>query len=303
MKDNLREHLLRGVAWAAFEGTETNLCDLVWQGDFGKGIATGSGVFSEPGANPCVPYGPVPAAGISDNGVPFPSWKLGMIVGGDSGAEFVYCKLVLASATDLLPGQAYQIDENFTATLLTTSNSVLQGQVLIANIWAPQLAAGTYYVWLQRAGYCSVQAAALSIINAQAETTATAGQLKFLNTHTGGTKSTDGLTSFGASSSVQFTGTTTSGSPYITNVVSSNSLGGITDLQVGQVITGTNLPANSIIAAIDKYQGGWRITIGTNTAGSYNVLQNATGSASGTTFTVTSHVTANLYWPQLKTQN
>ena len=50
---------------------------MIWQGDFGKGVPTGSGVWSDPGVNPCLVYGPVPAAGISDNGIAFPSQRLG----------------------------------------------------------------------------------------------------------------------------------------------------------------------------------------------------------------------------------
>ena len=278
---------------------------MIFQGDFGKGISTGSGIWSDPGANPCVVYGPVPAAGVSGQGAINPQWRVGMAVNGDVGSEFVFAKLTLAAVTDLLPGQAYQLDANFNATLLTTANSVLNAELVILNVWAPQTPVGAYYAFFQRAGRASVQAAAASIAGGQAETTTTAGQLKFLTAHTAGTKSAQSDTAMLASSGVTFTGTTTSGSPYITNVVSANALGGITDLQLGQVITGTNLPANSIISAIDKNGAGgtWRITIGTNTAGSYATLQNATGTASGTTFTVTSHVTANLYWGQLNAQN
>ncbi len=45
----------------------------VYQGDFGKGVATGSGVWSDPGANPCILYGPQVAAGLSSNGAPLPN--------------------------------------------------------------------------------------------------------------------------------------------------------------------------------------------------------------------------------------
>ena len=69
------------------------------------------------------------------------------------------------------------------------------------------------------------------------------------------------------------------------------------------MITGTNLPANSIVAGIDSVGGKWRIAIGTNTAATYTTLQNATGTATATVFTVTSHVTANLYWPTITKQN
>src|SRR5271155_3787325 len=89
------------------------LCGLVWQGDFGKGVSTGSGVWSDPGANPCLLYGPATPAGVSNQGVPLPNWRLGMVVNGDSGSEFVYARLVLAATTDLLPGQGYFLDKDF----------------------------------------------------------------------------------------------------------------------------------------------------------------------------------------------
>ena len=306
MKRNLRSLYLNSAA-ALVEAN--GVCELVWQGDFGKGQYTGSGIWSDPGANPCLIYGPAPAAGVSNQGVPQPQWRVGMTVNGDYGAEFVYAKLALAAITDLLPGQAYQLDKDFNATLMTTANSVLNEQVVILNVWGPQTAIGTYYGWFQRAGRCAVQAVAGSIANGQAETTATAGSLKFTANggHTAGTKSIAPASSYVASSGITFTGNTTNGSPYITNVVSvsGGSAAPLTDLQVGQVITGANLPANSIIAAIDKQGAGgtWRITIGTNTAGSYATLQNATGTAAGTTFTVTSHVVADMNWASNSAQN
>lgn len=281
--------------------------ELCWQGDFGKGISTGSGVWSDPGVNPCLLYGPVPTAGVSGNGSVNPQWRLGMVIEGDLGSEFVFGKLVPGSATDLLPGQAYQLDENFTATLLTTSGSTLNAEVGVLNVFAVQQAAGTYYAWFQRAGHAAVQAAGSSIATGQAETTATGGQLKFLaaGSHTAGTKSTDEITAFGASSSITFTANTVSGSPYLTAVASavSGAGGGIADLTPGMVITGTGLPANSCIAAIDKQGGQWRVSIGTNSSGAYSTLQNATANGSAVTFTVTSHVAANLKRSILKTQN
>jgi len=270
----------------------------VWQGDFGKGVPTGSGVWSDPGVNPCVLDGPVPAAGVSGQGLVFPKFKVGMIASGDLGAEFIYGKLVLGATTDLLPGQGYFLDKDFAATLIsaTNGNNTLNAEVGVLNVWGPSTPAGTYYGWFQRAGHASVSSVAGSVATGAAETGAAAGQFKFPAAATVGQKSAGPMTAFVASSGVTFSGTTTNGSPYITAIAA------ITDLQLGQVITGTGLPSNSIIAAIDKQANGWRVTIGTNTAGSYATTQNAT--ASGTaTFTVTSHVTANIFWPTLNKQN
>ena len=301
MRD-LRHH---PKAWLLTEGAR--LCDAVWQGDFGKGIATGSGVFSDPGGNPCLLYGPVPSAGVSGQGLIQPQFRVGMTLEGDLGAEFIYGKLVLGSTTDLLPGQGYFLDKDFNLTLMsgTNASNILNAEVGVLNVWSPNTPAGTYYAWLQRAGHASVQAAAASAATGSAETTTTAGQFKFPTTPTAGQKNALPFTAYNASSGVTFTGNTTNGSPYITAVqsVSGGAANPLDDLQLGQAVTGTNLPANAIIAAIDKVGGTWRVSIGTNTAGSYNVLQNATGAAVGTTFTVTSHVTANVYWPTFVKQN
>lgn len=277
----------------------------VFQGDFGRGISTGSGVWSDPGANPCIAYGPVPGSGTTGTGIPFPNFRVGTTINGSEGAEFVLCKLVLAAVTDLLPGQGYFWDAQFTATLFsgTNASNILSDEVGILNVFGPNTAAGAYYVWLQRAGHASVMAIAGSVATGLGETTATAGSLKFPASATASQKSAGPLTAFVASSGVTFTGNTTNGSPYILNVVSAMTGGGITDLQLGQTITGTNLPANSVIASIDSLGGKWRIGIGTGTATNYQTLQNATGTAAGTTFTVTSHVTANVFWPTLNKQN
>jgi len=289
LRKPLKDHLL---------GEASHLCDLVWQGDFGKGVSTGSGVWSDPGANPCLLYGPATSAsGSNGTGVIQPQFRLGMIISGDLGAEFVYGKLTLASVTDLLPGQVYQLDKDYNATLLTTANSVLNEEAVVLNVWGPNTAAGAWYGWFQRAGHVAVQAAAASVASGAGETTATAGALKFPATPTAGTKSVGPASAYGASSSIAFTGATVNGSPYITGLTA------ITDLQLGQVITGTGLPANSIIAGIDKTAAGWRVLIGTNTAGSYQVNQNATANGSGVTFTVTNMVVVNWDWPTLNKQN
>jgi hypothetical protein len=299
---------LRQLSTAALRMEACGLCSAVWTGDFGTGQPTGSGVWSDPGVNPCKLHGPLPTAGTTGNGVLLPPFKLGMIVDGDLGAEFVLGKLVLASTTDLLPGQGYFLDKDFNLTLTsgTNASNVLNAEVGVLNVWGPQTPAGTYWAWIQRAGHCSVQAAASSAATGSAETVSgVSGQFKFPTTATSGQKNALPMTAYNGSSAVTFTGNTTSGSPYITGVVSvsGGAANPLDDLQVGQVITGTGLPANAIIAAIDKQGSGWRVTIGTNTAGSYNVLQNATASGSGVTFTVTSHLTANVYWPTFVKQN
>ena len=296
-------HLIGRAALLA-GASDPALCSLVWQGDFAKGVSTGSGVWSDPGANPCVLLSP-PAA-TTGGGIPQPQFRLGMTINGDYGAEFVLGKLTLAGTTDLLPGDCYFVDGAYNLTLFsaTNANNIIGAQVVVAQVFAPATPAGTYYLWGQRAGSSIVRAIAASVANGQGETNATtAGTMKFPASATAGQKSAGPAQGVVASSGITFTGATTSGSPYITNVVSASSGGGVTDLVPGMTITGTNLPANACIAAIDKLGGQWRITIGTATAGNQSAVQNATGTAAGTTFTVTTHVSAVLYWPTLNKQN
>ena len=282
------------------------LCSLVWQGDFGKGVSTGSGVSFEPGVNPCLLEGPLAAAGVADDGAPAPGGRLGAVARGDAGAEFVCCKLTLAAAADLLPGQWYFWDENYSLTLGSAVNAsnLVNAEAGVLNVWAPQAPAGTYHAWVQRAGHCSVKADAGSVAGGFAETSSLlAGNMKFPAAPSAGQKSISPASAFVASSAIAFTGATVAGSPCITGVVSASAGGGVADLQLGQAITGAGLPANAIIAAIDRQGSGWRVTLGTNTAGSLSVAQNATATAAGVVFTVTSHVTANLSWPTLARQN
>jgi hypothetical protein len=277
----------------------------VFQGDFGRGVQTGSGVWSDAGVNPCILYGPAPASGVSNQGLPVPQFKVGTVYTGDQGSEFVFCKLVLSGTTDLLPGDAYFWDEYWTLTLFsgTNANNTLNAEVGVGQVFAPATVAGTYYLWVQRAGHAAVRAVSGSVATGFGETSSTAGAMKFPASATASQKSVTPASAFVASSGITFTGNTTNGSPYITNVVSAMTGGGITDLVPGMTITGTNLPSNSCIAAIDKQTDGWRISIGTSTTGAQSTLQNATGTATGTTFTVTTHISANLYWPTLAKQN
>ena len=281
---------------------------MIFQGDFGKGQITGNGVFTDPGANPCLLDGPVPVnPGVNDQGLFYPKFRVGQTINGDYGTEFIYCKIVVGSVTDFIPGQAYFWDERFNATLMSATNSsnILNAEAGILNVWSPAQPAGTYYGWMQRAGHAAVQAAAGSVATGSGETGGVAGQLKFPASKTAGQKSVLPATAFLASSGIAFTGNTINGQPYITAVV--NAAGAafspIEDLCPGMVITGTGLPANAIISAIDKNAQGWRISIGTNTPGSYSVPQNCTATGVGVTFTVTSHVVANIYWPTLAAQN
>ena len=214
---------------------------------------------------------------------------------------------MLASTTDLLPGDVYQMDENYLLTKLTTAAAVLNYVVGVGAVFAPATVAGTYYMWVAIRGMVTVRAAASSLISGMAETTTTAGQVKFLTTHTGGSLTVGPMAAMQASSNITFKGDTVNGSPTIVNVASQITLnlltGGITDLALGSTITGTNLPSNACIAAIRKTGTTWAIDIGTSTTGAQKTLQNASGTAAATTFTLTTVLQAALNLPTVTTQN
>lgn len=283
----------------------------IFQGDFGKGVITSSGVFGDPGVNPWVLYGPTPSTTtVMTNAIPQVQFRVGTVSPADYETEWVFCRLSVASVTDYMPGQVFSVDENFNAALITTTvaSNNKNTNVMVGSVFAPATAAGTYYLWLARAGNLAVQAAASSTAFGQAETTATAGLVKFLASasHTATSYTLSPLIGYGASSSITFKADSVNGSPVLSNITSQVTgplagTGGITDLVPGMVFTGTGAPANSIIAAIDKLGPGgtYRISIGTNTTGAQSTAQNATATGTQVTFTVTSHVAAKVMWPTI----
>lgn len=281
-----------------FDRTSNFDCDLIWQGDFGQGAPTGSGVWGEPGCNPCLLSPALPSGGTANmkggEGIPIRSFKLGTVVRGDYGTEFVYCRWVPGSTLDLLPGMVFQIDENFTASQLTTAGLVLSGSAGVCMVFQPAVLAGTYFLWLAVRGNIGVRAAAASLASGVAESTATAGIPKFLITHTASSLTINGLIASAASSNITFKADTVNGSPVLSNISSQISLegavGGITDLQLGATFTGTGAPANACLASLYRTGNTWAGMIGTATAGAQKTAQNASATNLQTTFTITTNV-------------
>lgn len=283
----------------------------IFQGDFGKGIITQSGVFGDPGVNPWILYGPTPSTtSVTVNAVPQAQWRLGSVVAGDAESEWVFCRLVLGSTTDLVPGMAWSVDENFNLTSLTSTvaGNNKNTNVVFSYPFAPATAAGTFYLWAARAGNLAVQTAASSTAFGQAETTATAGTVKFLasGSHTVGSYTLNPMSAYVASSGITYKADTVNGSPVLLNVTSQMTglyagTGLITDLLPGMVMTGTGMPSNAIISSIDKLGPGgtYRAFIGTNTTGNQFVAQNATATNAQVTLTVTNMVHAKVYWPTI----
>lgn len=257
----------------------------------------GSGTFGDPGFDPTVLQGPVPSAGTTGTGIPYPPARLGTCTNGSEGTEFVLCKLVLAAVTDMLPGEFYTYDRNYLAVKLTTAAGVLNQEAAVGVVFANAQPAGTYYIWLGRAGHLPVRALAASVATGYGETTTTAGVAKFPATATVGAFSINPSSVYVASAGITFTGNITNGSPTITNVSS------IADLALGMSIAGTGIPANANICAIRNSGGSFQIDIGTSTANALTTLQNATATTAGLTITGTLTLPGNVYWPTLNKLN
>lgn len=251
--------------------------------------------LAENGCNPFLVEGPVTLG----SGVFAPSFDLGVVTYGDKGAEFIYCKLVLGSSTTLREGQFYTYDKDYTATLLTTSNSPRGQEVGVGRYDNPTaLAAGTYYIWLQRAGHCPVKYTGSN--NALCETTATGGLCNFTNTPTTTTKLIVGV--YGLDFATTFTANTVNGSTTLTNISSFNSV------CLGQTLSATGIAASQTIAAI--YTQGFNLggggMVGVPFGKSPDTIElSAAATATGTSVTVTPSGcgVAVLMWPYIDKTN
>lgn len=246
-------------------------------------------IYEAPGANITQLYGPAPAAGVASSGIPAQIFKPGETLEGDAGAVFIFCTLVLGSTTSLTPGQAYTIDKDFAATLLTTANSPRGTSVGFSQVYQASNLAGTYYLWLQIKGHGPSAAIASSAANALAETSATGGSVNYNNTPTATTKKIVGLYLLQASQT--FTGTLVNGSPVITLVPGTS----ITDISLGAAISGTGIPASTTIISIVKSTNGSTYTI--------TMSANATASNAGVTVTAVGVITADILFPYIDLTN
>lgn len=237
-------------------------------------MAYANKTWSELGASPTVLIGPVPTSGNTGGGVPLPQFSPGTVVEGNAKARWVLATLVLGSTTSLTNGQAYVIDRNFVATLVSTANSPRGSSVGIGSVSQASVVAGTYYIWLQIFGNAPV--AFTGSAAAIGETTATAGLLNFNNTPTATTKAVGGITLYVASQT--FTADTVNGSAVISNVSSFN------DVAVGATVAGTGIPGATTIVSLSTVNGVNQIVLSAN------------ATATGTTITITQTgvITANL---------
>lgn len=250
------------------------------------------------GANPFVVEGPI----VSGSGIPGPMFTLGTIAWGAKEAEWVYVKLVLASTTTLQPGQWFQWDRDYTASLLTTAAAVVGNRcgVFAGASQAPtvsggpaqaiSLAAGTYYIWVQRNGQAPALVSTATAALVVAETTATAG---LANAPASATVSSKAIANVNfAAANQTFTATTVNGSPVLTNLGSVSPESGPF---IGASISGTGIPGSTTISGITYSPSG--------VIQSITMSANATANGTGITVTATGVLEATLMRPFISKVN
>lgn len=250
------------------------------------------------GANPFVVEGPF-IAGVTGTGIPAPNFALGSVSWGPSEAEWVYCALVLGSTTTLQPGQWFQWDKNYTATLLTTAAAVVGNRAGVFSgaaqpptisggpVGTITLTAGTYYIWIQRAGQAPALTSGTVTPNILvAETTASAGTLAVPASPTVSTKQITPV-SFSAAN-FTFTATNTLNSPTLT-ALSGASIG--SGPFIGATVAGTGIPGSTTIIGVTYSPAGVVQAI--------TMSANATSSNAGITVTATNVGEVGLLWPYI----
>ncbi|AVA22473.1 hypothetical protein [Rhizobium sp. NXC24] len=251
------------------------------------------------GANPFVVEGPI----VAGSGIPGPNFSLGSVSWGPSEAEWVYCKLTLASTTTMQPGQWLQWDKDYNASLLTTTAAVVGNRCGVFSgaaqpptisggpVGTITLAAGVYYIWVQRSGQAPALTSGTVTANiVVAETTATAGMLAVPASPTATTKQITPV-SF-AAANFTFTATDTSGSPTLT------ALSGVSTGSgpfIGATVSGTGIPASTTITGITYSPSG--------AIQSITMSANATSSNAGITVTATNVTEVGLQWPYIAKVN
>jgi len=250
------------------------------------------------GANPFVVEGPI----VSGSGIPGPNFALGAIAGGDRESEWVYCQLVLASPTTLQPGQWFQWTRDYVASLLTTAAAVVgqrcgvfsgaaQPPTLTGGpVGAITLAAGTYYIWLQRNGQAPSQVATATAALVVAETTTTAGQASAPASATATTKAIANV-NFAAANQT-FTATTVNGSNLLTGLAGLSAGSGPF---IGAAVSGTGIAGGTTISGIAYSPNG--------VVQSITLSANATANGTGITITATGVLEATLMRPFLSKVN
>lgn len=249
------------------------------------------------GANPFVIEGPV-VTSPTGSGVILPSFKVGTLTWGDSGSEFIYCKLTLAGALTMTPGMWFQWDKDYNATALTTAAAIVgydcgvfvggnTPPTVVGAILLPvALAAGVYYVWMQRAGQAPAFVSATTLPALLiAETTAVAGQA---NVPASATVTTKQITpvSF-QTANITFTATTVNASNTLTLLSGATVASGPF---MGAILTGTGVAGLTVTGLT---------TLPNGVISSITMSGNASANGTAVTMTATGVLEASLKWPYI----
>lgn len=246
------------------------------------------------GVNPFTVEGPATLG----SGVIVPQYRLGHVAYGDAETEWVYCKYTSVSNQVLSPGLLFTVDDDFTATLLTTSNSPRGSKVMVCGVGlgyggqsVTTVTGSIYYMWLARAGQIPVAYTTMATAGNPAETTATGGAANFPNSATVSSKLIVGLYITKAVGGT-FTGTTVNGSTAVT--VAAGQL----SVDSGPAWIGTTLSATGIASSqtITAFQ-----TNGTTITG-FTLSAAATASGS-VTITPSLVAQARVMWPYVDKTN
>jgi len=212
--------------------------------------------FEAIGARTALPEGPFGSAGQA----PFPSFAPGTVVGGDTGAEFVYVLFPVVAALTLNQGDAVVYDNSFKAIRAATgagahpfganlgtaffggTKATQASQPDPGNVWSYTFVPGMYAMWVQRAGISLLNCATINAQTKPINTTAVAGQLNQPTTPLAGSMGIANV--FTCELSWTFTGTTVSGSGTITAVSQNRGL------VIGQQLSGTGIATGAIITDI-----------------------------------------------------
>ncbi|WP_038950377.1 hypothetical protein [Bradyrhizobium genomosp. III] len=245
------------------------------------------------GVNPFVVEGPA----VLGSGVIVPQYRLGHVAYGDAETEWVYCKYTSVSNQVLSPGLLFTVDDDYTATLLTTSNSPRGSKVMVCGVGlgvngqsVTTVTGSDYYLWLARAGQMPVKYTTVATLGNLAETTATGGAANFPNSATVSSKLIVGLYITKAVGGT-FTGTTTNGSPIVTGVTGLTPESGPS--WIGSTLSATGIAASQTISSIQY--NGTQIT---------GITLSANATASGTvTITNSLLAQARILWPYIDKTN
>lgn len=247
------------------------------------------------GANPFT----VDVTQASGSGIIVPQFKLGSVTWGDSESEFVYCKYTSVSNQVLQPGLLFTVDDDFTATLLTTSNSPRGSKVMVCAVGMggyPSVTTVTgtvYYLWLARAGQFPISYNTVATAGNLAETTATGGMANFPNSPTVSSKLIVGLYVTKGTAPATFTGTTVNGSTTVTVAPGQLTIDS-GPAYIGSVLSATGIASSQTITAF-QYNAQNQII---------SFTLSAAATASGTvTITPTKVIEARVMWPYIDKTN